>query len=93
MRRVIVCRGGSWGGDLKRVKRADWVTTPFGGRGIVRRVAKDGTWADVRWRDGHLEWSKRMRIAALIVQTSLPLGGGLTVTDMTRERELAEETP
>lgn len=69
------------------VKRADWVTTKSGGRGIVRRLAKDGSWADVRWRAGGEEWSKRMPTTSLIPLHTIPLAGG-TVTDMTREKEM-----
>lgn len=69
------------------VKRADWVTTEFGGFGIVRRLAKDGSWADVRWREHDAEWSKRMPTTSLIVLHTIPFPGG-TVTDMTREKEL-----
>ena len=65
------------------IQRADWVTTPEGGLGIVRRVAKDGTWADVRWREAELgEWSKRMRVSALRVLHTIPIGDGWTVTDL-----------
>lgn len=70
---------------LTRIKRYDWVTTKTGGRGIVKRVAKDGTWADVDWG----AWSKRMPTSLLIVLTTIPIGDGWTVTDITREKELA----
>lgn len=69
----------------------DWVTTATGGRGIVLRVAKDGTWADVRWRRGEEVWIKRMPPDALIIQTTLPLAGGFEVTDLTRAKELGKD--
>ena len=76
------------------IKRADWVRTKDdSGRaivGIVRRVALDGSWADVRWRSGGEEWSKRMPVSALVIQHTIPFAGG-TVTDMTRERELEHD--
>ena len=72
-----------------RVQRSDWVTTREGGRGFVTRLARDGSWADVRWWERELgEWTKRMRTEHLIVVTTLDLGDGWTVTDVTREEEL-----
>ena len=71
-----------------RIQRADWVTTKTGGRGFVTRLARDGSWADVRWWERELgEWTKRMRTEHLIVVTTLDLGDGWTVTDVTREEE------
>ena len=71
------------------VQRADWVTTKTGGNGFVKRLARDGSWADVLWRDHEFgEWVKRMPTSALIVRHTLPLGGGWTVTDVDREEEL-----
>lgn len=71
------------------VKRANWVTTRTGGRGIVTRVARDGSWADVKWREAELgEWTKRMRTDTLIVEHTIALGDGWTVTDLLREQEL-----
>ena len=76
---------------MHHVKRADWVTTQDGGNGFVTRVARNGSWADVKWRDHELgEWTKRMRTSALIVQHTIPIGGGWTVTDMDREDELED---
>ena len=56
------------------LKRGDFVTTQTQGLGRVIRVARDGSWVDVRWFDFHgefdmmrkpgqtvAEWSKRMR--------------------------------
>lgn len=66
------------------VKVGDWVKAMEGDRiGLVKRVAKDGTWADVDWRG----WSKRMRLEFLRVQHTIPFGDG-TITDMNREEEL-----
>ena len=69
------------------VKRADWVTTPYGGHGIVRRVSKNGSWADVDWGTH----TKRMPVRSLIVLTTIPFGNGWTITDVTRERELEDK--
>ena len=68
----------------------DWVDTiraPHG-QGIVLRVSRDGGWADVRWRDGGTTWVKRMPLGSLRVVTMLLVHDG-TVTDVTREAELA----
>ena len=75
-----------------KVQRADWVTTKTGGNGFVKRLARDGSWADVLWREPGMdppEWVKRMRTKHLFVCHTLPLPGGWTVTDMTRQEELA----
>jgi hypothetical protein len=38
------------------------------GFGIVLRVARDGSWADVRWRNADLgEWSKRHTNVSVLV--------------------------
>lgn len=66
------------------IVKSDWVTTKFGGKGIVRRVAKDGSWADIDWGTH----KKRMKTANLIVQTTIPVGNGWRVTDWTRRNEL-----
>jgi len=54
------------------IKRGDCVIckgSPSGPAGLVRRVAKDGTWADVWWRGKYGSsfdsWTKRMKIEAL----------------------------
>lgn len=77
------------------VKRADWVRAvngPATVEGIVLRVARDGSWADVRWGDGTgREWSKRMPTSALVVLTTIRrvIGGAeWEITDLTREWEL-----
>lgn len=31
------------------MKRGDAVTTRHGGHGVIRRIARDGSWADVAW--------------------------------------------
>ena len=71
------------------VQRSDWVTCPRGSNqiGFVKRVARDGSWADVDWG----QWVKRMPTWALQVQHTIPFGNG-TVTDVTRQREL-EQSP
>ena len=67
------------------IERADWVIckTSSGLIGFVKRMAKDGSWADVDWGS----WVKRMPVSSLEPQHTIPFAGG-TVTDMTREREL-----
>ena len=73
-------------GDVM-IKRADWVTckSPSSGRmvGCVKRMAKDGSWADVDWG----QRVKRMPTRSLEPQHTIPFAGG-TVTDVTRQREL-----
>ncbi|HET9273705.1 MAG TPA: hypothetical protein VFO09_05510 [Methyloceanibacter sp.] len=82
--------------DPKRPRRGDWVRCaldrPDASPGFVKRVARDGSWADVRWRqqrsDGpDHEWTKRMPCSALVVLHTIPFPGG-TATDMTRQKEL-----
>lgn len=68
--------------DASRPRRSDWVKCGEA-IGFVRRVAKDGTWADVDWGP----WSKRMPTRSLEVQHTIPFMGG-TITDMQREAEL-----
>lgn len=73
------------------VKRGDWVTA--GGSsiiGFVKRLARDGSWADVDWHSHR----KRMQAAVLTVQHTIPLaplGPGWTVTDEIRRAELERE--
>lgn len=77
---------------MPTVKRSDWVRTKDSRLvGLVIRAARDGTWADVRWRAGNEEWSKRMPTWSLIPLHTIQIPGG-TVTDMNREKELAEES-
>lgn len=76
------------------IKIADWVRTKQhsgGALGIVRRIAKDGSWCDVRWRLNGDEWSKRMATDALEVLHTIPFMGG-TVTDVTRKLDLDKFT-
>lgn len=70
------------------INRADWVTciAAPGPVGFVKRVAADGSWADVDWH-GH---TKRMATIALRAEHTIPFGDG-TVTDETRRRELQPE--
>jgi len=82
-----------------KIKRSDWVSCvsdnePNPAIGLVRRVAKDYSWVDVRWRSGSEEWTKRMKPEWLRIHTTIPcraLGSGWEVTDMNREKELREE--
>ena len=52
--------------------------------GFVTRMAKDGSWADVRWGQG---WRKRMPTSSLVVQHTIERGGW-KITDITRQRQL-----
>lgn len=71
-------------------RAGDWVKCRgFETIGFVKRVARDGTWADVRWRS----WTKRMPCSVLEVQHTISMPGGWTVTDMDRERELKGGEP
>ena len=72
-----------------QIKSGDWVQCHgTGGIGFVKRVAKDGSWADVEW--GNIKrWTKRMQTAVLVPTATIPIGG-MVVTDMTREAELAK---
>lgn len=77
------------------VKRADWVVTKSDTSGamfgFVTRMAKDGTWADVRWMNAAgLMWQKRMPTSVLIVKTTIH-AFGYDITDETRAREIADE--
>jgi hypothetical protein len=65
-----------------KVKRGDWVSN-CGRIGLVRRVARDGTWADVDWGTHR----KRMPVSALKVETTIRVGPW-EVTDLTRQAEL-----
>jgi len=63
-----------------KLYRADTVRCRASGHlGLVRRVARDGTWADVRWQGG---WSKRMKkVSALELMPDdtpvrIPIRGG-----------------
>ncbi len=70
-----------------RLKLSDWVRCRVGGPvGLVSRMAKDGSWADVSWPDR----SKRMRTDVLVPLATIPVGEFL-VTDLTREAELKLE--
>ena len=72
-----------------QVKRGDWVImkSDTAGKleGLVRRLARDGSWADVDW--GH--WSKRMQTEQLIVVATIQRGAW-AITDVTRANELDE---
>jgi len=73
------------------LKRGDWVTASGSAAiGCVKRLARDGSWADVNW---HMH-TKRMQPAHLAIQHTIPfrpLGSGWTMTDETRRAELEWE--
>jgi hypothetical protein len=70
-----------------RIKQSDWVTIEgFTVVGCVKRVARDGSWADVNWHTH----TKRMQTSVLTVQTTISICDGWTVTDETRSKELAQ---
>ena len=58
----------------RRFRRGDMVyTTLFTERsvhGVVLRAARDGTWADVRWNTGVVEWTTRVRAQTLTLSTT-----------------------
>jgi hypothetical protein len=71
-----------------QIKRADWVKCEGSVVvGIVKRVARDGSWCDVDWGG----WHKRMNPAYLVIHTTLDFGDGWTVTDETRAKEVARQ--
>jgi hypothetical protein len=57
------------------------MTTPVG---FVKRIASNGTWADVDWHTH----TKRMPTSSLVVQHTIQLGPDTWVTDMDRQQEL-----
>ena len=65
-----------------KLQRGDWVRS-FHSEGIVRRVAKDGSWADVDWGS----WVKRVRHPERLEIVTTIVRGGWEFTDLTRERE------
>jgi hypothetical protein len=73
---------------MSMIQKSDWVTCKgFSMVGLVERIAKDGTWADVNWGTH----SKRMQTRVLTVEHTIPMGNGWEVTDMTRKKELEGE--
>ena len=54
--------------------------------GCVKRIAHDGSWADVDWRSH----SKRMQTTALTIQHTIQVGEW-EITDVTRCAELEQE--
>jgi len=70
------------------IKRADWVTCKAdpNARGIVKRINPQSGTADVHWHG----WpkAKRMPLASLVPLHTIEIGGGWTVTDETRRREI-----
>lgn len=79
------------------IQRADWVTCKgFTVVGVVQRVARDGSWADVKWPDNDGgTYTKRMPTRVLDVQHTITIGnleiGPWQVTDETRRAELEGE--
>jgi hypothetical protein len=72
---------------MSKIQVADWVCCQDAPEtvGCVKRIARDGSWVDVDWG----RWSKRMHKPEILqVVTSLDLGNGVTVTDMTRLSEM-----
>ena len=70
------------------MKRTDWVTCAgFAMVGVGQRVARDGSWVDVKWPTG----TKRMRPTKLTVQHTIKIGD-YEVTDLTRQKEMDEKS-
>jgi len=68
------------------IKKYDWVTCINSSSkrvGIVKRVAKDKSWADVEWGG----WTKRMEVSILNIEHTIQTKD-FEVTDYTRKREL-----
>ncbi len=75
------------GTDMHKIKIADWVCCQSDPNyiGCVKRIDRDGSWVDVDWRTH----TKRMRKPEILqIVTTLNLGNGVEITDMTREVEL-----
>jgi len=57
-----------------KIKKGDWVIEkgckPVG---YVKRVAKDGSWADVKWTTGGSKIAKRMESNNLLIVTTIPV--------------------
>ena len=58
----------------RNLKKGDWVLEkgckPVG---YVKRVAKDGSWADVKWTTGDEEVTRRMNCDELLIVTTIPV--------------------
>lgn len=72
---------------VRPARAGDWVSAG-GSRviGYVKRVARNGRWADVHWQTH----SKRMQMRVLIVEHSIT-AGDWQITDVTRRAELERE--
>ncbi len=49
---------------LEKLRKGDWIVAkamPRGPVGLVTRVAKDGSWIDIRVRGDGETWTKRMK--------------------------------
>lgn len=75
-------------GTTLHVRRDDWVkcrgSEPVG---IVKRMARDGSWADVEWCINGFVHVKRMPTRVLEVQTEIAFSDGWRVIDLSRECE------
>ena len=83
---------------MTKIKKADWVVTKLDKTkiiGFVVRVSKDKKWADVKWTQNGITWSKRMPCDSLIVVTTIDVNMGefvAEVTDLTRTREVSSQS-
>ena len=71
--------------------RGDWVRCRAMPQfvGTAKRVSLKHKWADVNWGC----WVKRMRLIALEPTATITWPDGTEITDMNREKELAEVKP
>lgn len=80
------------------VKKSDWVVANLDKvkiLGFVTRVSRNKEWADVRWTQNGITWTKRMPTKFLTIVTTIDVNlGGLCaeVTDYTRKNELASHS-
>ncbi len=73
---------------ILHVRRADWVKCRgFEEIGFVKRLARDGSWADVEWCINGFVRVKRMPTRVLEVQTEIAFSDGWRVIDLGRECE------
>lgn len=79
---------------MAKLWKSDWVETRSEPHvvGSIQRVAKNGRWADVKWRMEGKEWSKRMLTKFLLLKVEIPQPGGMTVNDQCREDSLANHS-
>ena len=62
------------------MEKGDWVVQlddqkkPISKKiGYVNRVAKNGSWADIKWSDDTKKWSERVQIENLEIISSIPV--------------------